>query len=115
MLLIPAATVATPLALKKDAFDATYFLLHQLKILRRAIEELQDYLVRKMAEHRETLKLLRRTGLNHRQIADFETWIKLGAPDPRSGQAQVTQSKNPSAEHWAFKPVKRPAVPAVGR
>ena len=52
-----------------DAFDATYFLLHHLKILRRAIEELQDYLVRKMAEHRETLKLLRRTDLNHRQIA----------------------------------------------
>ena len=52
-----------------DGFDATYFLLYHLQILRRAIEELQAYLVRKMAEHRETLKLLRRTDLNHRQIA----------------------------------------------
>ena len=39
------------------------------RILRRAIEELQAYLVRKMEELRETLSLLRRTGLNHRQIA----------------------------------------------
>ncbi|MEO8428067.1 MAG: DUF1549 domain-containing protein, partial [Verrucomicrobiota bacterium] len=51
--------------------------------------------------------------LTDRQITDFVTWIKLGAPDPRSGQAQATQSKNRSAEHWAFKPVKRPVVPAV--
>ncbi len=52
-----------------DGYDATYFLLYHLKILRRAIEELQEYLVRKMAELRETLRLLRRTDLNHRQIA----------------------------------------------
>ena len=52
-----------------DSFDATYFLLYHLRILRRAIEELQAYLVRKMAELRETLSLLRRTDLNHRQVA----------------------------------------------
>lgn len=52
-----------------DSFDATYFLLYHLRILRRAIEELHAYLVRKMAELRETLSLLRRTDLNHRQIA----------------------------------------------
>ncbi len=52
-----------------DNFDATYFLLFHMKILRRAIEELQAYLVRKMVELRETLSLLRRTDLNHRQVA----------------------------------------------
>lgn len=52
-----------------DNLDATYFLLYHLKILRRSIEELQAYLLRKMKELRETLTLLRRTGLNHRQVA----------------------------------------------
>jgi Fic family protein len=52
-----------------DNLDATYFLLYHLKIIRRSIEELQAYLIRKMAELRETLTLLRRTGLNHRQVA----------------------------------------------
>lgn len=54
---------------ESDEFDATYFLLYQLKIIRRAIEELVQYLRRKMAELRETLQLLRRTDLNHRQVA----------------------------------------------
>ena len=52
-----------------DNLDATYFLLYQLGILRRAVEELLAYLVRKMTEVRETERLLRRTDLNHRQIA----------------------------------------------
>ena len=52
-----------------DEFDATYFILHQLEIARRAIEELHAYLQRKMAEVHDTIQLLRRTDLNHRQIA----------------------------------------------
>jgi len=54
---------------KTDEFDATYFLIHQLRMLRRAIEELLTYLQRKMEELRETIQLLRRTDLNHRQVA----------------------------------------------
>ncbi len=52
-----------------DGNDVTYFLLYQLQILKRAVEDLLDYLVRKMAEVRETESLLRRTDLNHRQLA----------------------------------------------
>ena len=52
-----------------DEFDATYFILHQLQVIRRAVEELMTYLRRKMAETRETIQLLRRADLNHRQIA----------------------------------------------
>jgi len=52
-----------------DGYDATYFLLHQLQVVRRAIEELHSYLQTKMAEMRATVALLRRTNLNHRQIA----------------------------------------------
>lgn len=52
-----------------DEFDATYFILHQLQVIRRAVEELMIYLRRKMAETRETIRLLRRADLNQRQIA----------------------------------------------
>lgn len=54
---------------ESDGNDATYFILHQLEIARRAIDELHAYLRRKMAEVHETVQFLRRTDLNHRQIA----------------------------------------------
>jgi Fic family protein len=51
-----------------DDGDTTYFLIHQLGVIERAIEELHKYLRRKVAEVRNVEKLLRgRGGLNHRQ------------------------------------------------
>lgn len=53
-----------------DAGDITYFLLYQLGVIQRAVDELHAYLSRKVAEVREVEALLRdETGLNHRQIA----------------------------------------------
>jgi len=57
-----------------DQNDTTYFLLHQLLTIRRAIVALHEYLARKAGEQRETEKLLAaspalRTRFNHRQIA----------------------------------------------
>jgi Fic family protein len=52
-----------------DEFDGTYFVLHQLRVVRLAVDALIAYLRRKMAETRETLRLLPRTSLNHRQVA----------------------------------------------
>ena len=53
-----------------DENDLTYFVLHQLGVISRAIEELQVYLRRKMREVREVHSLLKQTcDLNHRQLA----------------------------------------------
>lgn len=57
-----------------DENDATYFLLHQLRVIRRAIDNLHGYLERKAAEARELEQLMRdstalRGRLNHRQLA----------------------------------------------
>jgi len=53
-----------------DENDLTYFILAQLKIIKRAIDELFVYLDRKTKEIRETEQRLRATvSLNHRQLA----------------------------------------------
>lgn len=56
-----------------DEGDATYFIVYQLEVFLRAIEELYDYLKKKTREFRETELLLRRSPLfsrlNHRQLA----------------------------------------------
>jgi len=50
-------------------------------------------------------------------VADFEKWVAMGAPDPRT---DASVAKKPTTidiakgkEHWSFQPVKAPAIPAV--
>ena len=57
-----------------DDNDATYFILAQLRIVSRAIQDLHRYLARKAAELSETARLIRqseaiRSHLNHRQLS----------------------------------------------
>ncbi len=46
-------------------------------------------------------------------IADFETWVKMGAPDPRDGVSRVVKKADMEAakQWWAFTPPKPQAVP----
>lgn len=49
-------------------------------------------------------------------IADFEQWVRMGAPDPREGAASVVKSEwdtEKAKNHWAYQPVKQAAAPAV--
>ncbi len=53
-----------------DGGDTTYFLIYQLGVIERAIEEMHDYLARKIGEVREVEELLHGAdGFNHRQLA----------------------------------------------
>jgi Fic family protein len=65
----PARYARSFLYTEQDANDLTYFALHQLEVVRRAIDGLNAYLSRKMKEVRSTERLLRDTDLNHRQVA----------------------------------------------
>lgn len=70
----PAHYVRAYLHTETDGSDTTYFILHQLQIIRKAIEHLHAYLARVRDEQRTTERLLSasqslRTQLNHRQIA----------------------------------------------
>ena len=46
-------------------------------------------------------------------IADFEAWIKMGAPDPREGAvaASLKMTAEEAKTFWSFQPVKAPALP----
>ncbi|MCI0427916.1 MAG: PSD1 and planctomycete cytochrome C domain-containing protein [Nitrospiraceae bacterium] len=46
------------------------------------------------------------------QVADLEAWVKMGAPLPQAA-AQEDRIKASARTHWAFQPVKQPAVPRV--
>jgi Fic family protein len=67
---------------ESDDNDVTYFLLHQLKVLRAAIDELHGYLKRNAQELRELEHRLRgRDDLNNRQIAVLNDALRH--PDTR--------------------------------
>ncbi|MCS7046260.1 MAG: DUF1549 domain-containing protein, partial [Gemmataceae bacterium] len=48
-------------------------------------------------------------------IADFTSWIKMGAPDPRTEEAKPSASlPEARAENlWSLRPIVRPVVPSV--
>jgi len=53
-----------------DGGDTTYFLIHQLETIERALDEHDVYLQRKIAEVRDVERLLQSAdGFNHRQLA----------------------------------------------
>ena len=53
-----------------DGFDTTYFILYQLGVVKRAIEQLHAYLRRKIREVKEVEGLMRASGsFNYRQLA----------------------------------------------
>src|SRR5947207_5315251 len=49
--------------------------------------------------------------LSNAQITDFIAWINLGAPDPRTGKAEVGKSE--PTRFWSFQPPQEPLVPTV--
>ena len=69
--------------------------------------------------HQGALKMPPGKRLTARQIASLEAWVKLGAPWPEAQKAggivlgdQVRIFKEAKA-HWAYQPLRRPALPAV--
>ncbi|MFM2295020.1 MAG: hypothetical protein RLZZ350_1433 [Verrucomicrobiota bacterium] len=50
--------------------------------------------------------------LSPEQIATLEQWVKMGAPDPRSGTTIASKKIDPGS-HWSFQPLKKIAVPTV--
>lgn len=66
----PAQYARAFMETETDGGDTTYFLIHQLDVIERAIEDLHDYLQRKILEVQDVEQLLQADGeLNGRQLA----------------------------------------------
>jgi hypothetical protein len=61
----------------------------------------------------EDLKMPPKEKLKPDQIADFEQWVRMGAPDPRGREAKRGIDPEKVKNHWAFKPPREAAPPAV--
>ncbi len=52
--------------------------------------------------------------LSDQQVNDLVAWVRMGAPDPRTTRPGAVSSYGGSGKnHWAFKPVTKPAPPRV--
>jgi Fic family protein len=66
----PAKYTKAFLFTETDEGDTTYFILHQLEVIRQAVEDLNAYLQRKVEEVRDVETLIRDADeFNHRQLA----------------------------------------------
>jgi hypothetical protein len=79
----------------------------------------ESLLIRAIRYRDDELRMPPKAKLPDAVIADFEAWVKIGAPDPRIGPS--TAVANPSIdlakgrEFWSFQPLSRSAPPAVRR
>jgi mono/diheme cytochrome c family protein len=48
------------------------------------------------------------------QIAALTEWVRMGMPWPEHAPAMLSAQEQAAKTHWAFQPIKNPAVPAVG-
>ena len=73
----PAQYAMAYLYVESDNNDLTYFIIYQLRVIERAIENLKSYLTRKMREDRKLQILLHdSSALNHRQRALLSSAVR---------------------------------------
>jgi hypothetical protein len=59
------------------------------------------------------LKMPPKDRLSPGAVADLTAWVKMGAPWPKDQTAGSGQQDQSWKRHWAFQPVRKPALPAV--
>jgi hypothetical protein len=75
----------------------------------------KSLLVQAVRHAEPTLKMPPEAKLKPEEIADLEAWVKMGAPDPRTGAAASKRIDiEKGKQFWAFRPVVRPEVPKHG-
>lgn len=63
----------------------------------------------------EDMEMPPKKPLTPEQVRDFEEWVKMGLPDPRSGAPEAKPGIDlvKAREFWSLRPVRDPEVPAV--
>ena len=77
----------------------------------------ESLLIQAIRHQDEDLKMPPKVKLPDAVIADFESWVKMGAPDPRNGTKRAAAHSSvdlgKAREFWAFKAPKDMKAPAV--
>jgi hypothetical protein len=80
----------------------------------------KSLLIKAISHQDPDLKMPPSKKLSKEQVADLTRWVKMGAPWPGADKASPQPPRRGSFQirakdraHWAFQPLKRPAVPAV--
>src|SRR5262249_17809711 len=47
------------------------------------------------------------------QVSTIRAWIDAGAPAANSARVEASSASDRARQHWAFRPLARPAIPAV--
>ena len=74
----------------------------------------ESLLLRAIRYRDEDLQMPPKAKLPDAVVADFEAWVKMGAPDPRTGPASAPRRARRSIsrrarEFWSFRPPKKSA------
>ncbi len=75
----------------------------------------KSLLIKAIRYHDENLEMPPKKKLPDAVIADFEAWVKRGAPDPRTEEPPKKKGIDPQliANHWSYKKLERPTIPKV--
>src|SRR5262249_29917507 len=81
--------------------------------------EPEKSLLIKAIHYKDELRMPPRTKLSEPAIADFTTWVKMGAPWPETSTAKAPSGKetfdlNDRKKHWAWQPIKASPPPTAG-
>ncbi len=81
-------------------------------------KNLGDSLLIAAIEYRDDLEMPPDERLSDSVIRDFKRWVKMGAPDPRSGAMEAPSGKDAEGklsgvDLWSLQPIQSPALPSV--
>jgi Protein of unknown function (DUF1553)/Protein of unknown function (DUF1549)/Planctomycete cytochrome C/EF hand len=80
----------------------------------------ESLLIRAIRYQEKELRMPPKAKLPDQVVADFEVWVKMGAPDPRTEPARASTARPPvnlakGREFWSFRAPKKSEPPAVKR
>ncbi|MCI0642327.1 MAG: DUF1553 domain-containing protein [Gemmataceae bacterium] len=76
----------------------------------------KESLLLKVLRHEGDVKMPPKGKLSDDEIAAFERWVQMGAPDPRDGKTAVAKkyvNLDEGRKFWAFQPPKKTSPPKV--
>jgi len=76
----------------------------------------KSLLITALRHTNDDLKMPPKQKLSTAVVSDFEEWVKIGAPDPREGEAKLTKKEDAweaAYDWWAWQPPKISPTPQV--